>query len=160
MLYNKNIISYDAIHPFEGSNSMICKKCGTQTAGALFCTHCGAILYDDKEESTLHTGENAAASVPVRQERAVPKKKGRVLRFGRLVLPALLLFYPLVYFFVDLFIQLPDALLGTGENGNLLLNPPEAPYGLGCELNREALASVSIDSSEYEWSGRRVIQRA
>ncbi|MDO4532292.1 MAG: o-succinylbenzoate synthase [Coriobacteriia bacterium] len=46
------------------------------------------------------------------------------------------------------------------EDGNLLLNPPEAPYGLGCELNREALASVSIDSSEYEWSGRRVIQRA
>ena len=32
--------------------------------------------------------------------------------------------------------------------------------GLGCELDREALASVTIDSSEYEWSGRRVIQRA
>jgi len=46
------------------------------------------------------------------------------------------------------------------EEGNLLLNPPEAPYGLGCELNREALASVTIDASEYEWSGRRVIQRS
>ena len=45
-------------------------------------------------------------------------------------------------------------------NGNLLLNPPEAPYGLGCELNRDVLAQVSIDSSEYEWSGRRIIQRS
>ena len=46
------------------------------------------------------------------------------------------------------------------DKGNLLLNPPEAPYGLGCELNRDALASVTIDASEYEWSGRRVIQRS
>ena len=46
------------------------------------------------------------------------------------------------------------------EEGNLLLNPPEAPYGLGCELDRAARASVTIDASEYEWSGRRVIQRS
>ena len=48
----------------------------------------------------------------------------------------------------------------TLANGNLLLNPPEAPYGLGCELNREALAQVTLESSEYEWSGRRIVQRA
>lgn len=45
-------------------------------------------------------------------------------------------------------------------NGNLLLNPPEAPYGLGCELDREALAAVLVESSEYSWSGRRLVQRA
>ena len=45
-------------------------------------------------------------------------------------------------------------------NGNLLLNPPEAPYGLGCELDRDALAEVLVETAEYEWSGRRLIQRA
>ena len=100
---------------------MICKKCGTQTAGALFCTHCGAILYDEQEGNTLHTGENPPADISTKQERIQPKKRGRAIRFGRLILPALLLFYPLIYFFVDLFIQLPDALFATGEGGKLLL---------------------------------------
>ena len=35
-------------------------------------------------------------------------------------------------------------------NGNLLLNPPEAPYGLGCKLDHEMLAQVTAESWEFE----------
>jgi O-succinylbenzoate synthase len=45
------------------------------------------------------------------------------------------------------------------EDGALLVNPPEAPHGVGCSLNREVLEQVTLDISEYEWSGRRLIQR-
>jgi O-succinylbenzoate synthase len=45
------------------------------------------------------------------------------------------------------------------EDGALLVNPPEAPHGIGCSLNREVLEQVTLDISEYEWSGRRLIQR-
>ena len=35
-------------------------------------------------------------------------------------------------------------------NGNLLLNPPEAPYGLGCALDHDVLAQVTKESWEFE----------
>ncbi|MDO4400885.1 MAG: o-succinylbenzoate synthase, partial [Coriobacteriia bacterium] len=35
-------------------------------------------------------------------------------------------------------------------NGNLLLNPPEAPYGLGCTLDHDVLAQVTRESWEFE----------
>ena len=34
-------------------------------------------------------------------------------------------------------------------NGNLLVNPPEAPYGLGCELNCEIIDAVTVESWDF-----------
>lgn len=35
------------------------------------------------------------------------------------------------------------------SGGNLVLNPPEAPYGLGCALNRPVLDSLTVESWEF-----------
>jgi len=37
----------------------------------------------------------------------------------------------------------------TLANGNLLLNPPEAPYGLGCAIDHDMLAQVTKRSWEF-----------